>query len=436
MTGTPLPRPPIDAAVPNQRGKIILLVLFIGGMGVCLIVGVIVMFLMLSSPEPVEPRIAPNSTTAPPLTTGSQAVAPTPVAAPEEEKEAQAVFDEAEKIARASVDRPDLAIAKFRDVRVRFPQTSWARKAAQRTAELEESIRAIFEAEFEGVRREARTHCAAGRFRQAVETLQKYIQSSSKELLKKRADAEIAAIENDARIKFNAAVRHAQTLARQGKHDEAVALFRSLEPQAPVGMQQACGIEMDSIQESRASFAEKKTRDTERAAEDKLIEAGQSLLDACKKRKFDDALKILDGLPLSQGAQDEREVVAAAAAFWDAFLKGYRARVGQDVSLRLPDDKRATGKLGRVEVDRAVIGLVEIEHDSLHADQLILLAFDVLPAGEPASYVKTAMYFFVLGKRDVARLYLATAKELGANIEGNERVWRAGAIRAAQVIKK
>ncbi len=98
MTGTPLPRPAADAGVLKKRGTIVLLVFFIGAMGVCLVVGVIAMLFMLRNVDPVEPPIEPSSTTPPPLTSGSLVVTPLPLAAPAEEKEAQALFEEAEKI--------------------------------------------------------------------------------------------------------------------------------------------------------------------------------------------------------------------------------------------------------------------------------------------------------------------------------------------------
>ncbi len=350
---------------------------------------------------------------------------------PDEEKEARALFDAAEALERSQPDRPDLAMARYREVRVRHPQTSWAAKAEKRTVELEERLAKRVEAEFDGVRREARALADGGNFRGAIDALGRI----PKEILKPRADAEIAAVENEARKKFNATVKQAQELARKGSHEQASALFVSLEPFVPDDVRESGKSEIAAIQESRPSYTEARAAADVLAAEEQAFAAAPGLLDACRRRRYDEALRALDALPASSVRSDEREAVAAAAAFWDAFVKALRGRVGQDVSLMLADGKRAAGRLAKVADDRCTVGTAEVAFDRLHDDQVAVLALGGLPAA-PASYAAAAMHFSCQGRRDLSRVYLATAKEMGATVDALERAWRGGILRSAAAPKK
>jgi len=59
-----------------------------------------------------------------------------------------------------------------------------------------------------------------------------------------------------------------------------------------------------------------------------------------------------------------------------------------------------------------------------------------LPAEDPVSYVKAALFFFCDGRDDLARLYLATARELRGPADPAEKSFREGFLRAATALKK
>jgi len=137
----------------------------------------------------------------------------------------------------------------------------------------------------------------------------------------------------------------------------------------------------------------------------------------------------------------ERASLVDAAAFWEAFLRSLRGRVGQEASLLLSDGKKVTGKIARVQDDRVVVENGETTTDApldrLHADLLVGWTLGkTLAAEEGLSYVKAALFFFCEGRDDLARLYLATARELNGPADAAEKVFRGGFLRAALAAKK
>ncbi|MBI3854996.1 MAG: hypothetical protein HY293_04815 [Planctomycetes bacterium] len=82
-------------------------------------------------------------------------------------------------------------------------------------------------------------------------------------------------------------------------------------------------------------------------------------------------------------------------------------------------------------------GTAEAPLDKLHADLLVGWTLGrSLPAEEALSYVKAALFFFCEGRDDLAKLYLATAREMNGRVDEAERVFREGFLRAAMSVKK
>jgi hypothetical protein len=75
--------------------------------------------------------------------------------------------------------------------------------------------------------------------------------------------------------------------------------------------------------------------------------------------------------------------------------------------------------------------------DRLHADLLVGWTIGkTLPAEDALTYVKAALFFFCDGRDDLARLYLATARELNGPVAPAEKVFREGYLRAASAVRK
>ena len=75
----------------------------------------------------------------------------------------------------------------------------------------------------------------------------------------------------------------------------------------------------------------------------------------------------------------------------------------------------------------------DVALDTLHPDQMLIFAFgrEGLPDQAAASYVDAAMWYFLDGRHQLSRLELATAKELGAEIDALESAWKRGFFRSA-----
>ena len=172
------------------------------------------------------------------------------------------------------------------------------------------------------------------------------------------------------------------------------------------------------------------------------------ILGLVRARQYDDALKEFSAASssaanaaLKDEIAAERASVADASSFWEAFLKSLRAKTGQDAVLLLADGKRLSGKIARIQADRVVVetgdGAAEAPLDKLHPDLLVGWTLGrSLPAEEAVSYVKAALFFFCEGRDDLAKLYLATARELNGRSDEAEKVFREGFLRAAMAPKK
>jgi hypothetical protein len=80
---------------------------------------------------------------------------------------------------------------------------------------------------------------------------------------------------------------------------------------------------------------------------------------------------------------------------------------------------------------------VEAPLDRLHADLLVGWTIGkTLQAEDGVTYVKAALFFFCEGRDDLARLYLATARELNGPVAPAEKMFREGYLRAAAAVKK
>ncbi|MBV8881110.1 MAG: hypothetical protein JO332_14185, partial [Planctomycetaceae bacterium] len=296
---------------------------------------------------------------------------------------------------------------------------------------------------------DAQALAAAGHFVDAIETLQAYRSAQPRDLLKRRAEVEMAGLENASRLAYNEAASKARELAAKGEYAAALPLFESLVKGAIPEVQDRCRKSVAQLQEAAAERerfeASKKGDDARRAFREDVAPKVAALVRA---RRYEDALKELSAaatastnVPIKDEIAAERASLADASSFWEAFLKALKTRIGQEASLLLVDGKRVTGKITRVQDDRVVLenGEVSTETslDRIHADLLVGWTLGkTLAAEEGLTYIKAALFFFCEGRDDLARLYLATAKELNGPADAAEKVFRGGFLRAAFATKK
>ncbi|HXX93219.1 MAG TPA: hypothetical protein VEN81_06265, partial [Planctomycetota bacterium] len=176
---------------------------------------------------------------------------------------------------------------------------------------------------------------------------------------------------------------------------------------------------------------------------------GSRVLALFRARRYEEALAAFDAagsdpssLPLKEELARERSALAQAAAFWESFLRTVRARATQELTIipASPKAPRTIGRLSKIGPDRLAIdtgeSTVEVTFDQIHLDQVVAWSIGKsLPADDPATYSKAALFFFLDGRDDLARRYLATAKELGLDIAEAERVFREGLLRASPAPK-
>jgi len=284
---------------------------------------------------------------------------------------------------------------------------------------------------------------------EAIEAFQTYRSTQARDLLKRRAEVEIMALENACRLAYNEAAAKARDLAARGEYAAALPLFESVAAGAIPEVAERC---RKSSAELRASAAAREQFDQARKGDDARKafreDVAPRILGLVRARRYDEALAELGTAAaapanalIKEDLAAERASVADASAFWEAFLKALRGRVGQEASLLLGDGKRVSGKIARVADDKVFIetgdATAEAPLDRLHADLLVGWTLGrTLPAEEGVSYVKAALFFFCEGRDDLARLYLATAKELNGPADAAERVFRGGFLRAAASAKK
>jgi hypothetical protein len=380
------------------------------------------------APVAVQPKVARPKTEATRESSG-------------EDRRAKELYDLAEAFERAEPAEYEKRIARWKDVVTGFPTSTWARKADERLRTASASLQTFLEREFESTRKDAQSLSAAGHYVDAIETIQNYKTSQTRDALKRRADLEIGAIQNACRLNYNEASTKAKDLATKGDYAAAQALFESLGGSAIPEVAVKCRTAVEQLTAAGAAQARhaelKKGEDARKAFR---LEVAPKLLGFVRARQYEEALKELSAasaLPANAVLKDEigaeRAAIADASSFWDAFLKTAKSKVGQDTALLLADGKKLGGKIARLQADRIVLESGdEALMDKLHADLLVGWTLGrSLAAEEAVSYVKAALFFFCEGRDDLARLYLATAKEMNGRIDDAEKVFREGFIRSA-----
>jgi hypothetical protein len=366
-----------------------------------------------------------------------------------EERQARELYEAAEAFERAEPGEYEQRIQRWRDVVTKFPTTAWARKADEKHRAASKSLQTLLDREFEGTRKDAQALAAAGHYVDAIEAIQTYRASQSRDLLKRRADVEISALENAARSAYNETAARARERAAKGDYSGALALLESAAPGAPPDVAARCRASISQLQASKAARDRfELSHKGDEARRSFREEQAPKILALVRARKYDDALKELSAAAAAPGNASikeeisaERAGVADASSFWEAFLKSLRSRTGQDATLLLADGKRISGRISRVQDDRVSIETgdapAETALDRLHADLLVGWTIGKTLAAEDAlTYVKAALFFFCDGRDDLARLYLATARELNGPVPPAEKVFREGYLRAASAVRK
>ncbi len=353
----------------------------------------------------------------------------------DEDAIAGARYEEARKFEEGNPKALDQIIAKYRAISWSWPTSSWAGLARERYLLLEESIAVRVGREFEAVRTAADEACGKGDYAGALKAVDRCIASATDAGLKRRAEVERVRVENRMRTAFNDAVAGAVKLAAAGKHEEAAALVEKVAAGVTPELAATCREEAGRIRTAKGASAGA----TKIASEAGLRESAAKLLPALRARDFDAALAGLKDpeaalMPL---VEDERAAIRAAGDVWKAVNTGIKARLGTDISLILADRTRVVGRLSKADAGSVQVeipdGVKTVKLTDLHHDQLILFAFGRggLADPPPQGCLKAAMFFYYAGNDALAKLHLATAKELGADIAKFEKVWREGLLRSA-----
>jgi len=303
-----------------------------------------------------------------------------------------------------------------------------------------EAKRSKLEREFEEVRRKAGSLADSGRFAEALQALGAFPVGDD---LRASADAESTTVENACREAYNRLVAEANELVRKGEYESAATRFDALRQAALPEVATRCG---EAVSQLRAAGLEasrwREARKSDEAARAVRQGPAAKILALVRTRRYEEALRNLDAAladssfaPVRAALEEERGAVAAASAFWDGFQRALRARVDQTLAIPLSDGTRIAGKLTPVLPDRAVLesGDVSLEarSETIHLDPVVAWTVGKTLPEEPATYVKAALFFFCEGRDDLARLYFATAREMGLAFEPSERVFRSGFLRAA-----
>jgi hypothetical protein len=437
---------PVGSEGPSRRTPFVAIVL---GAAFLIAIGFALLVVFRNSPPPPE--------VAPPTLPGATAPTPDkpkagrsktyePARDTGEERKAKELYDRAEAFERAEPGEYEKRIAHWREVVTTYPSSAWARKADERFRAASVSFQALLDREFDSTRKDAQSLAAAGHYLDAIETIQNYKSTQTREALKRRADLEIGAIQSASRLAFNETSARAKELTAKGDYPGASALFDALGRSAIPEVATKCRTAMDQLTTAAAAHARHaETRKGEEARRAFRQEVAPRLLGFVRARQYEDALRELSAAaavpanaPLKEEIAAERASVADASSFWEAFLKTAKAKVGQEAVLMLSDGKRVIGKISRIQADRIVLEAGdEAPLEKLHADLLVGWTLGrSLPAEEAVSYVKAAMFFFCEGRDDLARLYLATARELNGRSDEAEKVFREGFLRAAMTPKK
>lgn len=443
--GTPAePLLPVEPDPPSKRK------LWLALGAAVLVLGVAGAFFVLRTDDPAAaPAAADPGSIRPAKTEPGRKAAEAPRSDDPDERQARELYEAAEAFERTRPGDYDQRLARWREVVTRHPTSTWARKADERHRAAAASLQALLDREFEGARKDAQTLAAAGHFVDAIETLQAYRSAQPRDLLKRRAEVEISALENASRLAYNEAAARAKDLAAKGDYAGGIPLFDNVAKGAIPEVAERCRKSVAQLQAAAAEQGRfeqaKKGEDARRAFRE---EVAPKLLLLLRARRYDEALKEMSeaaaapaNAPIKDEIAAERACLVDASAFWEGFLKGLRGRVGQEASLLLVDGKRMAGRIARVLDDKVVLetgdAAAEIPLEKLHADVLVGWTLGrALAAEEGLTYVKAALFFFCEGRDDLARLYLATAREMNGPADAAEKTFRAGFLRAALAARK
>jgi hypothetical protein len=260
-----------------------------------------------------------------------------------------------------------------------------------------------------------------------------------------RAAAEAAAFQNRLRAAYNDTVSAAKKLADAGKPAEGAALLEARAkgtlPEIAAKAAEAAGRLRKAAADREAHGATEKSEAARKAFRE---EQGPTLAAALKARRWPEALALLDAAgadplraPLRKELSDERSFLALGAALHDAFVKALQSRLNQETSILLVGNARLLGRLLAIENGRAVVATsgetsLDVPLDQVSPDQVVAWTVGKALAPEDGlTWLKAAVFFFGEGRDDLAALYLATAKEKGAEIDEVERLWREGLTRQA-----
>jgi len=280
------------------------------------------------------------------------------------------------------------AIVQYRALQARYPGSEWSKKAQARAIALEKEHSRAIEAAYANVKKMADNLATLGRYAEALEMLKRSPDT--------RAFADGIAIRNRARGEFNAAVRKGSIESFEGVKKRTLPDLAELCDRAIE--------ELREMEEDKAAFEKTKVAHDEQKT---LIEKARSMWPRLKKREYDAVRKELDG---------DREIVQAAADFWNAFLNARRS-AGK---MRLLDPE------GKPFLARPA----DVDPDQLHHDCIAALAYSALPADKAETYVKSAMWHWFEGHNDIAQRDLATAKEMG-DVSSYEMAFREGILRTS-----
>ncbi len=425
--------------------------LLLGGAAVALGGAVTIALLLPSSaPPPQEAEAGPSnskeraSTTA--LPGGPRKEAAVRAQQNEaEEKAAQELYSSAEAFERATPGEPEKVMPRYLEVYQKHPTTRWGKKAEQKVRAIDQAFQASLEREFQVVKKDSQALAGAGHFSDAIEAVADYLKEQTRDALRQRAGREIASLENASREAFNRLAQQASGMAKRGGYAEAAELFVKLKEGAIPEVAVRCDAAIAELREAAKAFDASATSKQNEEAHKAFREGpATQVLALLRARRYDEGLKEFDAAPAGlPELAAERGAIVQAAAFWEAFLKTLRSKINADVTIALagPKEPRVTGKLVRLGPDRAAIdtgdATAEALFEKVHVDQVVAWTIGKsLSAEDAATYVKAAFFFFCDGHDDLARLYLATAKEMGADITEPERVFREGLLRAASRVKK
>jgi hypothetical protein len=448
----PTPSEPLLPVEPDQPSRLHLWLL-LGCAGAVLIALAAVIALTHRGSAPPEEAADPGATGRPATRTsktGADRARPEePRDGGAEERQAKELYDAADAFEHSEPGEYEKRMARWREVVTKFPTSGWGRKADERHRAAGASLQSFLDREFESTRKNAQALAAAGHFLDAIEAIQSYKAAQTRDVLKRRADLEIAGIENASRLAFNESAAKARDLSAKGDYAAAAALFESLARSAIPEVASRCQAAIAQLRDADAAQARhaqaRKGEDARRAFRE---EVAPKILVLVRARQYEEALKELSsaaGSAANAAVKDEiaaeRASVADASSFWEAFLKTLRAKTGQEVTILFADGRRATGRIARIQPDRIVLdggdGPSEAPLDKLHADLLVGWTFGKsLPAEDAVTYVKAALFFFCEGRDDLAKLYLATAREMNGPADAAEKVFREGFLRAAMSVKK